>query len=67
MGLTCRVMVSSGEEADCTFLTLPRIGEDVFIWINGHTDSFKVERVAHFARDATPDAPEPFLLLHVRR
>jgi hypothetical protein len=68
MTVQCQLLIDGSMTAvDGTFLYVPRVGELVFIDVNGSPDMFHVKHVTHFARGAMADSPDPFIQLTVSR
>ena len=68
MAVRCQVVIDqSSVSIDCVFLAVPRIGERVFIAINGEPDMFMVEDVNHFAQGAVSNSPEASIQIRVSR
>jgi hypothetical protein len=67
MTVTCAITIDGQAPLINTFASLPRVGEIVFILVDGDGDMFRVERVVHFAANSVPGEPEASIQISVTR
>jgi hypothetical protein len=68
MTVQCQLLIEGAlTSVDRAFLTVPGVGELVFINVNGSPYMFRVKRVAHFAGGAMSVSPDPCIQLSISR
>ena len=68
MSIRCYVSIDGSlTTATHTFAVVPRIGEIVFIVVDGGTEMFRVVNINHFAEGASKDDPAAGISLNVTR
>ena len=55
MRIACSVVIDGHDPVVSTFAAVPRVGEMVYVLVDGDGEVFRVERVIHFAEGAIPD------------
>jgi len=64
----CALLIDGGQTPEeHTFAAVPGAGDIVMAMVNGHTDSFRVVRVIHWATGASEDDPASSIALEVTR
>ena len=64
--ITCTVLIEGTiDPRKRTFLTLPRVGEEVQLSTAVEASVYYVKHITHFAEGATPEEPEADILIEL--